>query len=70
MAIDRTEIREGMDVVAADGQPMGKVDRLDGERIKLSKSGSADGQHHFVKLIDAEAVRDGKVWLNGQAVVH
>lgn len=70
MPIDREAIREHMDVVAADGKHMGSVDRIEGERIKLAKSDAADGQHHFVKLIDVEAVRDGKVWLTGQAAMH
>jgi hypothetical protein len=70
MDIDRSEIREHMEVVAADGRHMGNVDHIDGDRITLAKNSVADGQHHFVKLVDVEAIRDGKVWLQGQAPVN
>ncbi len=69
MAVDRELIRASMEVVSADGRHMGDVDGIEGERIKLAKRGAADGQHHFVKLIDVDAVRDGKVWLTSQAAV-
>jgi hypothetical protein len=69
MAIDQTQIRERMEVVAADGRHMGHVDRVEGERIKLTKSDASDGQHHFVKLVDADTIRDGKVWMSGNAAL-
>ena len=44
-------ITEHMDVIAADGTKVGTVDHLDtGERIKLAKDTSPDGQHHFIPL--------------------
>jgi len=43
-------IADHMQVIAADGAPIGEVDHLEGDRIKLSKSKSPDGQHHFVPL--------------------
>ena len=39
-----------MDVIASDGTKIGTVDRLDADRIKLARSTSADGQHHYVPL--------------------
>jgi hypothetical protein len=48
-------IKEHMEVIGSDGQRVGIVDHMDGtDKIKLAKSGSADGQHHFipVDLID------------------
>lgn len=70
MAFDRAEICEHMEVVAADGRHIGNVDRIEGDRIALAKSSMPDGQHHFVKLIDVEAIRDGKVCLNSTAAVN
>lgn len=67
--IDRTAILAHMPVVGPDGRQMGTVDHLDGDRIKLTKADAPDGQHHFVRLQDVDAVRDGKVWLNGEALV-
>ncbi len=42
------EIVEHMPVLASDGSHVGTVDHHDGDRIKLTKSDSPDGQHHFI----------------------
>ena len=54
--IDRTQIRQHMDVIASDGERIGTVDEIDGERIKLTKSSSSDGQHHHINLSDVARV--------------
>ena len=41
-------IRERMDVYASCGKKVGVVDHVEGNAIKLTKSDSPDGQHHFV----------------------
>ena len=66
--MDATQIGEHMKVVSSDGQHVGIVDGIEGDRIKLTKSDPASGgQHRFVGLSDVEQVRDGKVCLNSQA---
>ena len=46
------EIREHMQVIDAEGAPIGRVDSLEGDRIKLTRdssgSGSHEGHHHFI----------------------
>ena len=46
------EIREHMQVIDAEGAPIGKVDSLEGDRIKLTREssgmGSHEGHHHFI----------------------
>jgi len=46
------EIREHMKVIDAEGAPIGKVDSLEGDRIKLTRDssgmGSHEGHHHFI----------------------
>jgi len=45
------DIRAHMEVLGADGQHVGTVDHLEGSnRIKLTKSDSGDGKHHFIPL--------------------
>jgi uncharacterized protein (TIGR02271 family) len=45
------QIAEHMDVIASDGVKIGTVDHLDGpDKIKLAKSTSPDGQHHYIPL--------------------
>ena len=52
--IEKNEIKEHMEVIGADGVHVGTVDRLEGERIKLTKQdsgeGSHKGHHHFISL--------------------
>ena len=44
-------IAEHMDVIASDGSKVGTVDHMEGsDRIKLTKTASPDGQHHFIPL--------------------
>jgi uncharacterized protein (TIGR02271 family) len=44
-------IAEHMDVIASDGVKIGTVDHLDGpDKIKLAKSTSPDGEHHYIPL--------------------
>ena len=61
--IQTSQIIEHMDVLAADGETIGKVDHLQGSRIKLSKSSSPDGQHHFVPLDWIDRI-DQRIHLN------
>ncbi len=50
-ASDAAMIVERMDVIASDGTKIGIVDHMEGpDRIKLTKQGSSDGQHHYVPL--------------------
>ncbi len=49
--MDTSQIKEHMEVVGSDGEHVGIVDHLDGERIKLTHHDSnADGKHHFLPL--------------------
>ena len=50
-AAARGRISEHMDVIASDGVKIGTVDHLDGpDNIKLARSTSPDGQHHYMPL--------------------
>ena len=60
-----TDIREHMDVIGADGVKLGTVDRVEDERIKLTRedSGIAHADHHhyipkgLVAEVEGETVR-------------
>ena len=58
---DASAIREHMEVIGADGVHLGTVDKVDGDRIKLTKAdsgveiegaegGEHAGHHHYVSL--------------------
>lgn len=67
------QIREHMRVIGADGVPVGTVDSIEGDRIKLTKNGpegesgagfggSHSGHHHYLSLglvaaVDGQTVR-------------
>ena len=60
---DASQIREHMEVLGSDGGHVGTVDKVDGQRIKLTRNDpAAGGAHHFLHLdmvasVEGEAVR-------------
>ena len=44
------DIQEHMEVIGSCGNQLGTVDRVEGNSIKLTRSGSFDGKHHFIPL--------------------
>ena len=72
---DVTAIKEHMEVIGADGAPVGKVDRVVGERIKLTKQDSGEGahkgHHHFISIGLVADVEGNQVRLsaNGDVAV-
>ncbi len=61
--IETSKIHAHMEVIAADGERIGKVDHLQDGRIKLTRVDSPDGRHHFVPLNWIDHV-DAHVHLN------
>jgi hypothetical protein len=66
-------IREHMEVIGADGVHIGTVDRLEGNRIKLTKAdsgqGSHQGHHHYISTALVAEVEGDKVRLSANADV-
>ena len=48
--IDRHLLREQMDVLSSDGALVGRVDKIEGDRLKLERSDSPDHQHYHVPI--------------------
>jgi hypothetical protein len=67
------EIKEHMEVIGADGVHIGTVDRIEGNRIKLTKKdsgeGSHKGHHHFIDKGLVADVEGDKVRLSANADV-
>ena len=72
---DTSAIQEHMEVIGADGVHVGTVDRVEGDRIKLTKAdsgeGSHKGHHHFISTGLVADVEGDKVRLsaNGDVAV-
>ena len=63
---DLSQVREHMEIIGADGVHVGTVDKVEGNRIKLTKpdSGSHRHHHHYVSAGLVAAVENGKVRLS------
>ena len=68
--VDASQIQEHAEVIGADGVHVGTVDKVEGDRIKLTKNDSPstqDGQgqkHHYISLGLVAEVEDGTVRLS------
>jgi hypothetical protein len=69
----REDIREGMDVIGADGVHVGTVDKVEGDRIKLIKAdsgqGSHEGHHHYLSAGLVAGVEGDTIRLSANADV-
>jgi hypothetical protein len=63
---DLSQITEHMDVIGADGVHIGTVDKVEGNRIKLTKadSGSHSDHHHYISGGLVAAVEGNRVRLS------
>ncbi|ESZ20780.1 MULTISPECIES: DUF2171 domain-containing protein [Mesorhizobium] len=70
---DAASIREHMEVIGADGVHVGTVDKVEGQRIKLTKRDSGEGahrgHHHFIPLSLVAEVEGQKVRLSANSDV-
>ena len=53
---DASSIQKHMEVRDSDGAHVGTVDGVDGDRIKLTRNDSPDGEHHYVDIGSVERV--------------
>ena len=60
---EKFRIKEHMEVADSNGQHIGTVDDVDGDKIKLTKSDAADDMHHFLSMDDVEKIDDNRVYL-------
>lgn len=69
---DLSRVKEHMEVIGADGVHVGTVDKVDGDRIKLTKQDSGSHNHHhyisggLVATVEGDKVR---LSANGDAAV-
>ena len=59
MSGQASQIREHMEVVGSDGKHVGTVDKVEGDRIKLTKQDDPDGtaqHHHYLPVSSVGSV--------------
>ena len=70
-----TDIKPHMEIIGADGVHVGTVDRVEGERIKLTKADSGQGSHrhhhHYIDIGLVAEIEGNKIRLsaNGDVAV-
>ena len=71
--MDSSKIREHMQVIGADGVNVGTVDRVEGNRIKLTKAssgqGAHSGHHHYISMGLVADIEGDRVRLSANADV-
>lgn len=60
---EKLRIREHMEVADASGQHVGTVDEVKDDQIKLTRSDSSDGAHHFIAFDNVDRIEDNRVYL-------
>lgn len=60
---EKLRIKQHMEVADANGRHLGTVDEVEDDRIKLTRSDSSDGSHHYVPIDDVEKIADNRVYL-------
>lgn len=64
---EKLRIKQHMEIVDAAGRHVGTVDELDGDTIKLTRSDSSDGQHHYVDFDHVDRIDENRVYLKDGA---
>jgi hypothetical protein len=71
--MNRSDVKEHMEVIGADGVHIGTIDHVEGNRIKLTKAdsgeGSHKGHHHYIDMGLVAEVEGQKVRLSANADV-
>jgi hypothetical protein len=71
--IDHSKIKEHAEIIGADGVHVGTVDRVEGDRIKLTKrdsgEGKHEGHHHYLDLSLVAEIEGDTVRLSANADV-
>ena len=70
---DLSNVREHMEVIGADGVHVGTVDKVEGDRIKLTRADSGEGahrgHHHYLPGALIAGVEGDKVRLSAKGDV-
>jgi hypothetical protein len=66
---EKLRIREHMEVADAAGQHVGTVDEVNDDQIKLTRSDSTDGAHHYIPVDQVEKIDDNRIYLKQGAPI-
>ncbi|MGB3739263.1 MAG: DUF2171 domain-containing protein [Pontixanthobacter sp.] len=64
---EKLRIKEHMEVANSEGLHIGTVDKVEDDKIKLTKSDSSDDLHHFLSMDDVKKIDDNRVYMKSGA---
>jgi len=60
---EKLRIREHMEVTDHSGRHVGTIDEVEDDQLKLTRSDSSDGAHHFIAFDNVDRIGDNRVYL-------
>ncbi|KQM21403.1 DUF2171 domain-containing protein [Novosphingobium sp. Leaf2] len=60
---EKLRIHEHMEVATSTGEHVGTVDHVKDDQIKLTRTDSSDGAHHYIALDNVEKIDDNRIYL-------
>lgn len=60
---EKLRIREHMEVTTNTGEHVGTVDEVSNDQIKMTRTDSSDGAHHYVALENVDKIDDNRIYL-------
>jgi len=60
---EKWRLKEHMEIADSQGRHVGTVDSVDGDRIKLTRSDSGDGRHHYLDVDCVDRIAENRAWL-------
>ena len=60
---EKLRIREHMEVADHSGKHVGTIDEVKDDQLKLTRSDSSDGAHHFIAFDNVDRIEDNRVYL-------
>ncbi|MGH6744796.1 hypothetical protein EDF58_102378 [Novosphingobium sp. PhB57] len=60
---EKLRIREHMEVTDYTGKHVGTIDEVKDDQLKLTRSDSSDGAHHFIAFDNVDRIEDNRVYL-------
>lgn len=60
---EKLRIQEHMEIADSGGRHIGTVDEVVDDRIKLTRTDSGDGAHHFIAIDQVDRIDDNRIYL-------
>lgn len=60
---EKLRIHEHMEVATSTGEHVGTVDHVKDDQIKLTRTDSSDGAHHYIALDNVDKIDDNRIYL-------